>query len=239
MSNQSLVSQLNRNIFYNLGNYIYSKLNTKYLLDESLLISTALDMDQILHDKTKTREIMKSEVLLDPAKRFDGYESYLLSHFYNKNDAILKNIFTTKPIAILTNSNCFSTCEIFTAIFKDRKIARIFSETRHTGGIGSSSMEWNKLITILNNNENEGFQYPTIPNGYPLPKGSNFNFSLSKIYRDNGNSEENDIEGSGVLADFVYKITIDDIKSNDTIILDKIMDDILDKTNSKGFYLTR
>ncbi len=236
---QSLVSQLNRDIFFNIGNYAYfSRLDAKHQLVNSLL-DTALDMDQMLHDKTKIREIIRRELLLNPANRFDEYEASSLPPFYKKNDNILKPILTTKPVAILTNSNCFSTCEIFTAIFKDRKIARIFSETRRTGGVGSTSMKWNELVTLLNNIENEGILEQTIPNAYLLPKGSDFSFSSSKIYRENNNSEENYIEGNGVLADYVYKVTVDDIKSDDKMILDKIMDDILDKSNSKGFYLNR
>ena len=235
---QTLVSPLNKDIFYYLGNHPYfSRAKTKYPIDKFLL-RTALDIDQLLHDKTKIREIYRRELLLTQTRRFDGLEEKTYPPYNIKSDSLFKDIFTTKPIAVLTNSNCFSTCEIFVATFKDKKIARIFSETKHTGGAGSIDIGWNELTTPVDINNDE-IQNQIVPNGSPLPMGSDFRFSLSKILRESSTSEEKYIEGIGVLPDYVYKPTVEDIKNNDNIIFGKIMDDILDKSNSKRFYLNR
>ena len=235
---QALVSRLNKDIYLNMENLAYiTRLNSKHPLDNGAF-STSLEINNLLNDKTKIRDINAQKLLLQPSERFNGYDIENITTQYAKESDILKPIFTTKPVAVLTNSNCFSACEVFVATLKDNKIARIFGETKHTAGSGAISVGWNNLAEplLIHNEDN---QKTIIPNAKPLPKGSNFIFSLSKIYRKSKNIKETYIEGIGVLSDYVYKPLIEDIKKNDSIIYNKIMNDILDKSNSKEFYLDR
>ena len=78
-----------------------------------------------------------------------------------------------------------------------------------------------------------------IPNAKPLPKRAEIRFAWNKIKRNNNSKYEQYIEGIGVLADYVYKPTEEDALNNGSRILNNIMDDMLDPSNSKKFYLNR
>jgi C-terminal processing protease CtpA/Prc len=239
MNVSPLVSQINRDTFYNLEmSRYYSRKGTVDELKYPIL-NTVFEMDKLINGKFSKLNVSKRELLLEPEDRYDGDENDALPSSYNKEDTeILKPIFTEKPVAVLTNSNCFSACDMFTSLFKDYKIARIFGETRHTGGGGANVIEWKDFLTPVVIDD-KGTKSSIIPNGKELPKGSEIRFAWNKIKRENTSKYEQYIEGIGVIADYIYKPTSDDIVNNDKIIFDKIMEDMSDFRNPKGFYLNR
>lgn len=239
MNMRPLVSQTNRDTFYNLEmSRYYSRKGTTDALSSPIL-DTVHEMNKLIHDKFLKVQVNKRELLLEPGDRYDGDENDALPPSYTKEDTeILKPILTEKPIAVLTNSNCYSACDMFTSLFKDYKIARIFGETRHTGGGGANVIEWKDfLIPVVV--DDKGTKTSIIPNGKQLPKGSEIRFAWNKIKRENTSKYEQYIEGIGVIADYVYKPTSEDIVNNDKIIFDKIMEDMSDFRNPKEFYLNR
>ncbi|WP_158998788.1 S41 family peptidase [Pigmentibacter ruber] len=234
-----LVSETNKETFYNLemSRYI-SRKNTIDPLTSPIL-DTVYSMEKLINGKFTKELVIKRELLLKEGDRYDGDENDSLPSYYNKETTeILKPILTTKPIAVLTNSNCYSACDIFAALFKDFKIARIYGETAHTGGGGANVIEWNDFLTPVVIDE-QGHSTTMIPNAKPLPKGAEIRFAWNKIKRYNNSKYEQYIEGIGILADYVYKPTEEDALNNGSRILNNIMDDMLDPSNSKKFYLNR
>ena len=203
------------------------------------ILDTYAEMIYFINNELTKELVKKRELLLKPADRFDGDENDSLPPNYSKKETeILKPIYTEKPIAVLTNSNCYSSCDDFTALFKDYKIARIFGETRHTGGGGANLIEWKDfLIPVVI--DDIGTKSPLIPDGKPLPKGSEIRFAWNKVKRENNSKDEQYIEGIGVISDYIYKPTSYDILNDDESIFNKIMDDMGNSKNPKKFYLNR
>ncbi|KAB8038859.1 hypothetical protein GCL60_08360 [Silvanigrella paludirubra] len=239
MDVRPLVSQTNSDTFYNLEmSRYFSRKGTKDELSAPFL-DTVNEMEKLINDKFTKNLVNNREVLLEAADRFDGDENDALPPNYTKeNTDILKPIFTDKPIAVLTNSNCYSACDVFTSLFKDYKIARIFGETKHTGGGGANVIEWKDFLIPVVIDE-RGTKSSIIPNGKPLPKGSEIRFAWNKIKRVNNSKTEQYIEGNGVISDYIYKPTSYDVLNNDENIFNKIMDDMSNYKNPKKFYLNR
>lgn len=234
-----LVSPTNRDTFYNLEmSRYFSRLGTNDELSEPIL-NTVIDMDFLINDKFKKELVNKRLLLLEPGNRFDGDENDALPQNFSKDETeILEPIYTEKPVAVLTNSNCYSSCDDFAALFKDYKIARIFGETRHTGGGGANVIDWKEFLTpvII---DSDGTKSSIIPNAKSLPKGIELRFAWNKVKRLNTNKDEQYIEGNGVISDYIYKPTSYDILNNGENILNKIMDDMGNEKNPKKFYLNR
>jgi C-terminal processing protease CtpA/Prc len=239
MDVRPLVSQTNSDTFYNLEmSRYFSRKGTKDELSAPFL-DTVNEMEKLINDKFTKNLVNNREVLLEAADRFDGDENDALPPNYTKeNTDILKPILTDKPIAVLTNSNCYSACDVFTSLFKDYKIARIFGETKHTGGGGANVIEWKDFLIPVVIDE-RGTKSSIIPNGKPLPKGSEIRFAWNKIKRVNNSKTEQYIEGNGVISDYIYKPTSYDVLNNDENIFNKIMDDMSNYKNPKKFYLNR
>jgi len=127
-----LVSQTNRDTFYNLEmSRYYSRKGTKDEL-ASPILDTVNEMDKLIKDKLTRELVNKREVFLEAADRYDGDENDALPPTYSKeNTEILKPIYTEQPIAVLTNSNCFSACDVFTSLFKIKLLRH-----RETGEYG-------------------------------------------------------------------------------------------------------
>jgi len=234
-----LVSQTNSDTFYNLEmSRFFAREDTSDELPKPIL-DTYAEMIYFINNELTKELVKKRELLLKPADRFDGDENDSLPPNYSKKETkILKAIYTEKPIAVLTNSNCYSSCDDFTALFKDYKIARIFGETRHTGGGGANLIEWKDfLIPVVI--DDIGTKSPLIPDGKPLPKGSEIRFAWNKVKRENNSKDEQYIEGIGVISDYIYKPTSYDILNDDESIFNKIMDDMGNSKNPKKFYLNR
>ncbi|WP_186643638.1 S41 family peptidase [Fluviispira vulneris] len=235
-----LVSKTNRDTFYNLEmSRYFARLNTTDPMQGPNL-STVNEMDSYLADSNYSEQIQSRTLLLSSADRYDGDENDALPETYNKKDTeILKPVLTIKPIAVLTNSNCYSACDVFVSLMKDYKIAKIFGTAKQTGGGGANVIEWKDFLTPVVVDE-LGTKISIIPNGSQLPRNSEIRFAWNKIYRPYAVKDyEKYIEGVGVVTDYVYRQTTQDLINNDKIVFRKIFEDLIDPKNSKGFYLKR
>ncbi|KAJ3079255.1 hypothetical protein HK102_003920 [Quaeritorhiza haematococci] len=94
-----------------------------------------------------------------------------------------------KPVAVFTNAECYSACELFTARFQDHEIGRVFGEDSSTGGGGANVVDVNHLLSSW---LPEVFQ--------PLPGGQNMAVSWRQHVR-SGPNEGKLIEDVGVFPD--------------------------------------
>lgn len=237
---ETLVSPTNYQTFLNLElSRYFKRLNTTDPLVKPILDTPNL-MSFYLQDKKYQSDIEQRKFYIAAENLFDGDENDALPLTYTKQESeILKPIITDKPVAVLTNSNCYSACEVFVSHMKDYRIGKIYGETLHTGGGGANVIVWDDFVKPVVVNE-EGLKLPIIPNGNKLPKGMEMTFAWNKIVRHRSADEkEKYIEGGGVLADYVYRKTIRDLKADSIEIKTKIFDDMMDEHNSKGFYLNR
>ena len=53
-----------------------------------------------------------------------------------------------KPVGVLLNARCFSSCDIFAANMKDNGIATLFGEDSTTGGGGANVVSYNEFLNI-------------------------------------------------------------------------------------------
>ncbi|WP_186643635.1 S41 family peptidase [Fluviispira vulneris] len=237
---ETLVSPTNYQTFYNLElNRYYSRLNTLDPLIKPLLETPNL-MGYYLKEQRYQLDINQRKFFISPENLFDGDENDTLPLSFNKSETeIIKPIITDKPIAVLTNSNCYSACEVFVSHMKDYRIGKIFGESLRTGGGGANVIVWDDFVkpVVINN---DGDKLPIIPNGTKLPKGMSITFAWNKVIRHNAENErEKYIEGEGVLADYVYRKTIRDLDEDSAEIKTKIFEDLIDEHNYRGFYLNR
>jgi len=248
---QPLVSQKNRETFHNLEfSRYFKRLGTKDPLvdrDGNILTAprseTADEMDFYL----SSPEHQNQEVILSPAARFDEDENDELppeyTADYKKRDSekgtpgkyAIKEIFTTKPVAVLVNSHCYSSCDIFSSLLKDYNIAKMFGETEHTGGGGANVVEWNSFAqpVVI---DASGTKAPIVPNAKTLPRDIRMRFAWNRIVREKAVDQEVEryIEGVGIIIpkSNVLKPTIKDVLTNDSVIFEKIMTDMIEHAST-------
>ena len=63
-----------------------------------------------------------------------------------------------KPVAVLVNARCFSSCDIFAANMKDNGVALVFGEDESTGGGGANVVGYNNFL-----NEKGSETFPRMP----------------------------------------------------------------------------
>ena len=87
---------------------------------------------------------------------------------YLESIATAGTLSTTAPnVYVLTNANCFSSCDLFTARMKDSGAAIIINETGHTGGGGATVNTWSGLVAdniLINSNQ----YFTTMPKGMDM-----------------------------------------------------------------------
>ncbi len=113
-----------------------------------------------------------------------------------------------KPVAIFTNANCYSTCDMFSAQMQDHGYALIVGEDTTTGA-GGANYQTHRTIYDKLKAENVGpFK--------ELPHNQEMSFSWRQAYRINGDL----IENVGVKSDVVIPTTLNDImfKSRDQFL---------------------
>lgn len=245
---QPLITFKNRDTFKNLefGRY-FTRLGTDDpLVDDDNVImtapasATADAMDKILNIKQPS-----AIRYLEPASRFDEDENDALPPEYTaryklkdteygtEGKFVIKEIFTQKPIALISNAICYSSCDIFTSLLKDYKIAKLFGETTHTGGGGANVVEWNSFA-IPRPLDEAGNVGPVIPNAKVLPHQIRMRFAWNRIVRiyAEDQAKERYIEGVGVILPNLLKPTINDALNNGADAFGKIMDDMIENADS-------
>jgi hypothetical protein len=106
-----------------------------------------------------------------------------------------------KPVALLTNANCYSSCDMFSASMQDHEAAIIFGEDSTTGAGGANNRSLNDTVKALD--ESLG-PYKV------MPLGQDIGFSFRQTIR-TGKSEGIFLEDRGVLSDAIAPTTLSDL----------------------------
>jgi hypothetical protein len=121
--------------------------------------------------------------------------------------------FYFKPIAIFTDSNCYSSCEAFSALMQDNQLGTIFGEDSTTGGGGANTYGLNEILEDFRNGTDTGpFQ--------KLPHGQNITFAWREAVR-GGINQGKRIENEGVKSDRISFPSMSDIfnATNDQLLV--------------------
>lgn len=105
------------------------------------------------------------------------------------------------PVAIFTNANCYSTCDMMSASMQDHGVATIFGEDTTTGAGGANNVTLSSFYTEL---ENKG---PFVL----MPEFQDIGLSWRQTIRV-GKNEGQVLEDIGVLSDMVVPNRIADLK---------------------------
>ncbi len=251
MDVQPLVSEKNRDTFHNLEfARFFNRLGTSDpLVDKNGVVLTA-PISETANEMTALLTAVfdsNANVMLSPAPRFDEDENDELppeyTAEYKKNDSVngapgkyaIKEIFTHKPIAVFTNSHCYSSCDIFASLMKDFGVAKMFGEAEHTGGGGANVVEWNKFAEPIVVDA-KGTEATVVPNANVLPKNIRMRFAWNRIVRERAVDQENEryIEGGGVWIpkENILKPTVRDVVTDGQDAFQTIMNDMIENRST-------
>ncbi len=112
------------------------------------------------------------------------------------------------PVAVLMNSNCYSSCDMFSAIMQDHEVGTIFGEDANTGAGGANNISVADLFEDLGEGRRGVFTTP-------LPSGQDIGFSWRQTLRSFGPRRGDLVEDVGVVADEVVPASSSDLISED------------------------
>ena len=122
--------------------------------------------------------------------------------------------FWFKPVALLTNANCYSACDMFAAVMQDHNSGIIVGEDRNTGGGGANVMEQTAFVTLMKN---------AVPAAglVALPLGQGMRVSWRESVR-TGSHEGELIENAGIASNLVLPRSEEDLYHNEAFLMEKI-----------------
>jgi hypothetical protein len=129
------------------------------------------------------------------AKRTSTDKFQLSDYFPSEEVHDFRQIYH-KPIGVLTDTQCYSSCDIFAAAIQDEKIGRVFGEADNTGGGGAT-------VLTLKNNVNR----PLPPQVLKIPSNFEMNVGFIQLKRKNGVM----LESRGVSSETRAPLSADDI----------------------------
>ncbi len=107
-----------------------------------------------------------------------------------------------RPVVVLTDSSCYSACDLFAAGMQDNGAAVIVGTHSTTGGGGANVMEYKTFQAILGDNPENPFSL--------LPQGQSMRVSWRQSIR-SGKNNGSLIEDKGVESNIVVPLSKDDI----------------------------
>ena len=107
-----------------------------------------------------------------------------------------------RPVAILNNANCYSSCDLFSALMQDHGAAVVFGEDRNTGAGGANNVQLTDVLKQLGAENPGPFE--------KLPFGQNIGFAFRQMIRVGLHAGEL-IEDIGVISDVVVEPKISDL----------------------------
>ena len=128
-----------------------------------------------------------------------------------------------KPVAALTNANCYSSCDLLSANIQDSQTGMIYGTDGKTGAGGGIL-----FLTSANVVKFVDFFLISAPNEFkPLPKGQDMRMGWRQSVR-NGVNKGKLIEDDGVQSDKIFRPSILDITRTDkrSSIFDRIADEL-------------
>ncbi len=124
-----------------------------------------------------------------------------------------------KPTVVLTDSNCFSACDMFTAGMQDAKAATIIGMNRTTGGGGANVMEYTTFQSVMGDNLDNPFK--------ELSFNQNMRVAWRQVVR-SGAHQGDLIEDTGVLSDIVVPLKLEDIGTGSKELLTQVNKAVFD-----------
>ena len=118
-----------------------------------------------------------------------------------------------KPVAIFTNSNCYSTCDMMSALFQDHALAEVWGEDAQTGAGGANNWNYNDMLKYIPKDNMGPFK--------TLPFDLNLGFAYRQTVRTGIHAGEL-LEDEGVKADHILETTIEDVVNNSKSQFEKI-----------------
>lgn len=118
-----------------------------------------------------------------------------------------------KPVAVFTDANCYSSCDMFSALMQDFGAATLFGEDSTTGAGGANNWNLNEMISDLPEGKKGPFK--------KLPNEQNIGFSLRQTVRVGMNAGKL-IEDVGVLSDRILPATLEDLRNKSSKQLETI-----------------
>lgn len=113
-----------------------------------------------------------------------------------------------KPVAVLTNSSCYSACDTFTAQMQDQGGAVIFGEDGATGGGGANVWNWTNFLSALPENDRDRFE--------PLKNGQDMRTAWRQSVRVGRNAGRL-IEDFGVTPDRLNPPVVQDLTDESVV----------------------
>ena len=122
-----------------------------------------------------------------------------------------------KPVVVLTNSACYSACDMFSAIMQDNGAAQVWSEGRRTGAGGANVVPLSFFLAV------KEFGGLTDLPVQPLPHGQSITVPWRQIIR-SGKSDGKRIETDGVIADRTLLKTWSDLMNGIELPIDELIE---------------
>lgn len=110
--------------------------------------------------------------------------------------------FYFRPVALINNASCYSSCDLFSALMQDHAGAVIFGEDPNTGAGGANNVQLTGVLSALGAENYGPFK--------KLPRGQNIGFAFRQMLRTGPHAGEL-IEDVGVKADFLAEARISDL----------------------------
>jgi C-terminal processing protease CtpA/Prc len=130
------------------------------------------------------------------------------------------------PVAVLMNSNCYSSCDMFSAIMQDHEVGTIFGEDANTGAGGANNISIKDIFNGLDEERRGVFSTP-------LPSGQDIGFSWRQTVRSFGARRGDLIENVGVVADEVVPASSTDLISDDDEQFATISERLIEATTER------
>jgi C-terminal processing protease CtpA/Prc len=106
-----------------------------------------------------------------------------------------------KPVALMTNAKCYSSCDMFAALMQDNGLGRSFGEDSTTGGGGANNYDHSFFVDSLKDNMGPLKK---------MPHGQDFRFAWRQTLRVLENAGRL-IEDEGVRANVILKKSLNDL----------------------------
>jgi hypothetical protein len=150
-----------------------------------------------------------------------GQELTLPTHLTSLDEANSTGQSYTKPVIVLVDSACFSTCDMFAAGMQDNGIAKVVSTDVSTGGGGANVIVYSDFKKSYEDNKELAAPNPFLD----LPSGQDLRVAWRQASRIGKNAGKL-LENTGVIADQTIPLTILDLVRRDSVILANLTDQL-------------
>ncbi|KAI8904318.1 hypothetical protein EDD86DRAFT_249693 [Gorgonomyces haynaldii] len=157
--------------------------------------------------------------------------SQKFSPFFQPMNDSVANIYGQawfKPLAVLTNGNCYSACDFFAATIQDNEAGLIIGEDASTGGAGALVVDTQGLLSFALPKDFPRFPFESIFGS----RAQNMRTPWLQAFR-NGKYKDQVIEDFGVKSDYIFQPSLDDIKNKNSVSQWERISKVLPKSNNQ------